>query len=534
MLTLFNRGTLQQRIVALVLLVVVITLFIIGWATSTIVYQNMKQDLGSHALEIARFIAHMDTVKDSMNTERPWEILQPLANRWLSQTRAGFIVVLNKEGVRYSHPRPELIGRHFTGEDEGPALLGEEYISETVGISGPSIRGFSPIYDEKGSQLGTVAVGMFKHNIDTAVKETQFAILRALILGLVIGIPGAVMLAKTVKKTMYGMEPKDIATLLQQREALLNCVKEGIIFTDKTDTVALVNQSARELLNLPANIIGKPILEAIPSSRMPQVRKTGTAEYNQQQKINEVIILTNRKPVIVDNEVVGVVATFSDKTEMQNLAEELTGVQRYVQGLRAKSHEFMNKLQAISGLLELEEYDEARHFIAQTTKRQQKILSFLTKSIKDPATLGFLLGKIREGEEQGIQCNIKPGSLLKKLPANFPSEAMVLVLGNLLDNSFEAINEAHRPGTGKVTVSIRDEPQTLEILVEDNGTGINTLQKDQLLKKGFSTKEGDRGYGLFLIKRQVEEFSGGVLDIANRPRRTGTVVTITIPKKEVD
>jgi len=525
----FSRGTLQQRVIALVLLVIIVTLFLVGLATSRIVYDAMKNSLGQHALEIARFVVQIPEVQSGMLAANPSEVLQPLANQLLRQTSAGFIVFLNMEGIRYSHPNPTLIGRHFTGGDEGPALQGQSYISEAVGVSGPSIRGFMPIYAPGGEQIGVAAVGMFSDDIDAAVRETQMAILRALLLGLAIGIPAAVLLARTVKKTMYGMEPRDIATLLKQREAMLNCLKEGVIFTDQNDHIALINESARAMLGVKGNVLGRNVAEVIPSSRMPQVRASGVSEYDQQQRINNVVILTNRRPVMVDNEVVGVVATFRDKSEVQALAEELTGVKRYVDALRAKTHEFMNKLQAISGLLELEEYQEAREFILQTTKNQQDLLQFLTKRVKDPATVGLLLGKSRQADEMAINFELNRESSLKGLPKHFPSDAMVLVLGNFLENAFESVTTHCKPWEGWVRATILDEPNRLVIKVEDNGGGISAEITGEILEKGFSTKGNERGYGLYLVRRQVEELSGGTVSVRGEHGK-GAVFEALVPK----
>jgi sensor histidine kinase regulating citrate/malate metabolism len=523
------RATLQQRILLLVLLVIFVTLALVGFATRRIIYDAMEEALGKHALELARLISRLPEVSAGLQASEPSTFLQPLANTLLENTSAGFIVFMDMNAIRYSHPNSTLIGKPFTGGDEGPALEGKEYISRAVGISGPSIRGFVPIYDDQRRQLGVLAVGMFQHNIQATLWEAQNALLRALLLGLLVGIPGAMILARTVRRTMYDMEPEDIATLLEQREAMLNCIREAVIFTDTEDCIALVNDTASKLLNLPPDVLGRPVTDLIPNSRLPLVRQTGQAEYDIQQRINGVVVVANRQPVRVRNKVVGAVETLRDKTEVLKLAEELTGVRRYVDALRAKTHEFMNKLHVIGGLLELEEYDQARELVLQTQKKQQQILQLLTKKIKDPATIGLLLGKARLAEELAIDFRIDPKSSLGNLPEHFPSDAMVLVLGNFIENSFEAIVSTGKLGKGRVEVGIYDKEGKIVIEVQDNGPGIPLELSNTILEKGVSSKGDSHGYGLYLASRQVEELSGGQISITNCTGG-GVLARATIPK----
>lgn len=524
----FKQWPLKHQIILLVLLVIVATLSIAGLVISSIVTSAMENAIGNNALELARLIAEMPEIIQAFSLPDPASVIQPIANHILAKTNAKFIVILNMEGIRYSHPRPELVGLHFTGGDEGPALQGQEYISKAVGISGPSIRAFVPIRDSSGRQIGVAVVGMFQENITAIIRKTLNAIIVALLLGLLVGVPGSLLLAHTLKKTMYGMEPQDIAALLRQREAILESIHEGVIAVDRANRITLVNEAARQLLNISPEAIGQDVSTILPSSRLPSVIGTGQPELDERQRFGDIEVLINYVPVIVDNKVMGAVATFRDKTEVKRLAEELTGVQRYVDALRAKTHEFMNKLQTIAGLLELEAYQEARKFILDTTQQQQTLLRFLIDRIRDPATVGLILGKAREAEELGIKFSLHPNSRLNKMPPHFDSDAMVLVIGNFLENSFEALASSNSYPK-EVSLSILEEENGLIIRVEDNGPGIPSEILPMVTQKGFSTKSGNRGYGLYLVRQQVETLSQGKLTLASRPGG-GCVAEAWIPK----
>ncbi|MGB4438287.1 MAG: sensor histidine kinase [Sedimentibacter sp.] len=527
-----KKSSLERKISILIIIVTFFSLLTMGFMTRNLIYENSKNDLGKRALELSRFIASLDVVKSAYKSDNPTEILQPISESLQTKRLASFVVFLNMDGIRLTHPNTELIGLHFTGGDEINALNGKSYYSEAVGVSGPSIRGFTPIYDEKNVQVGVISIGMFKDNIDFLLSENQKLVFFAVFIGMFVGIIGAKLLAKNIKETMYGMEPRDIAELLQQRNTILNSVKEGIIFSDKYDRIALINSTAKKLLSIPNEAIGMNVEEVLPTTRMHIVRRNGIDEYNAQQKVNDVVIITNRKVVKVKDEIIGVVATFTEKEEVQRLAEELTNIKEYANGLRAKTHEFRNKLQTIHGLIELEEYEEAKRVISKTSIKEQTIITYLNERIKDPSTIGFLLGKFKEAEEKGIAIHLSKDSYFEKLPSNFSTDDMVLILGNLINNSIDAIQSSSViKSKGTIKINIEDSADNLTITVEDNGPGL-CLDKDKILERGVSSKEGNRGMGLFLINNQVTELNGGTFKICNLKNAPGAIAIVTIPKME--
>ena len=116
--------------------------------------------------------------------------------------------------------------------------------------------------------------------------------------------------------------------------------------------------------------------------------------------------MTNRVPIISRGKIVGAIASFRDKTEVTKLAEELTGVKKLAWSLRAQNHEFMNKLHTISGLIQLEEYDEALQFISDVAKVRSNISNILTENIKDASISALLLSKYNKAEECRVKLKI--------------------------------------------------------------------------------------------------------------------------------
>lgn len=525
----FQRSwPLQTMIVLLVISVVIFSVSVLAFFAIRTIYTNIEDMNGDKVLALARVVSEMPEIRAALSRPDPAKVIAPLAERIRLQSRVQFVVILNMRGYRYSHPRAELIGLHFTGGDEGPALRGRTYISKAVGISGPSLRAFVPIRAEDGAQLGVAVVGMFHQGIAESIDDVSTPLYLATLTSLLVGVVGAVLLAKNVKRTIFGLEPIEIATLLEEREAIFQSVREGILAINKDQKITLLNDAGKKLLGITTDVVGKPVYEAVPNTRLPRILETGKAEYDREQVFNETIVLTNRVPIVVKGKVVGAVATFRDKTEVKRLAEELTGVKKFVEGLRAQTHEFMNKLHTISGLIQLGAHEEATAFISDMVRNKQNVVGFLIKRVKDPATAGLLLGRISQAEERGVEIVIDPRTSLGPLPKHFDGNNLVMVLGNLLENAVEAVQKLPRERR-RVIVSLRENAKQIVIRVFDAGHGISPEIRGQIFERGFTTKEGNFGIGLALVKQRTT-MVGGSVRVKSAPQK-GTVFVITIPKE---
>ncbi|KUK99663.1 MAG: Signal transduction histidine kinase regulating citrate/malate metabolism [Synergistales bacterium 54_9] len=182
----------------------------------------------------------------------------------------------------------------------------------------------------------------------------------------------------------------------------------------------------------------------------------------------------------------------------------------YVDALRAQNHEFQNKLQTISGLVQLGEYERAVSFISETVRGRHSEISFVARNIKNPSLGGILLGKSARCSELGVDLWISPDSSCGTLE-NLDGLSLVIIVGNLIDNAIEAVKDLPRERR-KVEVGIFDESKRLLINVRDSGVGIDPEIRDRIFERGFSTKTSskDRGYGLYNVQIRVEALKGDI------------------------
>ncbi|MED0971869.1 sensor histidine kinase [Bacillus paramycoides] len=518
---------LWKTITLLVCTVVIFSLLVTDILISHNVERTTEDSQAEKAKTIARIVADDSIVIDGLAGKVDTTLIQVYTNKILKSTDVQFIVVMDMNGIRKSHPNPQKIGHHFIGGDEGPVLKGNEHVSLAEGTLGISMRVFVPVFSETGEQLGAVAVGISADNVKERVKESRHIIYIGVGVGVLVGIIGAILLARHIKKSLFGLEPHRIAKILEERNTMLLSVKEGIIAVDKEANVTLINNEAKRLFKksgLEEDFIGKDVELYMPNSRIKEVLQTGEVQLNEEQNIYGITIVTNRVPLYVKGEIVGAIATFRDKTEIRKLAEELTGIRLYAEALRAQSHEFMNKMHVVLGLTHMKQYEELQKYVSSMVSEHQYEIGGVMKRIKSPVFAGFLLGKLSYAREKNIKLIISEDSYLPEIYDERIIHELITIVGNLIDNALDAVTNCEKK---QVEVGIQ-YGDTLIITVHDTGKGIQEDEIDALFIKGYSTKGDNRGYGLYLVKESIQRINGEIY--VHSLLGTGTTITIEIPK----
>ncbi|SDK93163.1 DcuS/MalK family sensor histidine kinase [Natronincola ferrireducens] len=517
------------KIILLSLIITISSVLISIGLTTKFAKQTIQNETEKNVLNISRTVARIPSIVDAFETEDPASIIQPIVeNIRKAAENVEFIVVTNLEGIRYSHPNPFRIGSRFVGGDEEGVLLeGKEYISMGEGTLGLSTRAFTPIYNSQNQRIGMVSVGILNQQIYEQNAQLNNYIHLAIFLGVLFGFLCSILLARSIKYSLMGLEPSEIAKLFKERNAILETVKEGIIAIDANGSITLINSSAKKTLAFPENdTVGKSIEKIIPYTDMIKVLESCRPIYDEDRKIHGINVMMNIVPILDNDNPIGAIASFRDKSEITALAEELTGFKMLVDSLRANTHEFMNKLHVILGLIQLKDYKEAEKYIINLTTSHQEIISFMVKNIKDTSVAALLLGKYSSAKELGIDMNIHSSSYLEKLPSHIPSSLMVTIIGNLLENSFDAVKDQSEKK--QVDCLIKEKKNQIIISIKDNGYGIDSLHKNFIFQKGYTTKKDGRGVGLYLVKQNVDSLEGSIHFKAQRSK--GTHIVIKIPR----
>ncbi|MEG1174200.1 ATP-binding protein [Carnobacterium sp.] len=490
-------------------------------------FENTKEKIAN----IANLAAESSIVKDGLLGLVKQDEVQNYAQMVVDTTNVDFVVVLDTNMIRLSHPDKTVIGETFSNvKDAKKALSGKSHYSEQIGVLGDGYRYFTPVFNSSGEVIGVVCVGLTMDTINRDVSDAQWKILVGLGLGLIVGVIGAIFLSQKIKSILFGLEPSEIATRLSEKEIIENEVSEGILAISSNQEIVLVNREAIKMFaqsDIQQEIkLGVHLDEVLYSVLFEQVFETKEKLKDQALYLSGIEVIASVAPIFIEGDFAGAVATFRDQSEMQNLIHELSGTEQYIDSMRAQTHEFMNKMHVILGLIELEKYSEVTSFIRQLNNDYQEEVGYITEKIKVPAIAGFLLGKINEAKEQGVEIILEEQSFLPELKTGESIHLLLQIMGNLLDNAKEAV--AHTLDK-RVTllVSYDLEGQILIIKVTDSGQGIAGDIQAKMFERGFSTKGEHRGYGLNLIQTIVTNHQG-FIEVKSQQNQ-GTTFYIELP-----
>ena len=198
------------------------------------------------------------------------------------------------------------------------------------------------------------------------------------------------------------------------------------------------------------------------------------------------------------------------KKEFISFTEDFEGTKFLVDSMRANNHDFTNKLHVILGLVQIGEYDKAISYIQNISIIQRETISKVMNTIENPSFAALIVGKIARASECNVKFILNEGSCLKNSHITLPSEALVTITGNLIDNALDSMNMDSTKKDKELSLGVYSRPNELLIIVKDTGTGIEEELKDKIFEKGFSTKGEGRGIGLYHTKQLITSLGGRI------------------------
>ncbi|WP_242289851.1 sensor histidine kinase [Bacillus cereus group sp. BfR-BA-01319] len=519
-----RKVSLQTKIVSLIITLILFVVLLLAGIFVYIQSVDTKRQVEQLALQTAKSLSFMPAIKDAFQNNEHKSTIQSIAEQVREQASADYVIIEDRFGVMYSHSNSELIGTKSNNPYNYEALtFGGYYTLEGNGESGPALMAKAPIIVHNGDYdqvVGVVTVEFLIKGIESNILSRTKEIILFSLAVLVAGIVGGILLARSIRKDTLGLEPNEIAALYRERSAILLSIKEGIIAIDQNGFITMMNTSAEEMLHVNGDYMQQHISKVLPEFNMERV-----LENDQEIAFQDKVFILNMTPILENNSTVGGVCSFRDKTELQNLVNTISEVRKYSEDLRAQTHEFTNKLFVLSGLLQLGHYKEAIEFIQQESNIHQSQNHILFHQIHDAKVQAILLGKIGTASEKKIDFHIEEDSALHPLPDHIKVSHLITILGNIIDNAFDAVSEQEEKN---VSFFVTDIGHDIVFEVIDSGAGIPAEKITTIFQKGFSTKGNDRGYGLANVKEMVD-LLGGTIEIQNE-KNGGAIFTIYLPK----
>ena len=428
-----------------------------------------------------------------------------------------------------------------TGQDDATALasLSQDIVdwflagNATLIYNGEAPAGadrcaYAAIYADDGTLIGYAMTGIYIRSIRATMVRMVLFHLLAGVAAWAAGSFLSLRLSRKIKDNLLGYEPDAFRRLFLQRMDILDSLEEGLLAIDEDQRVTYLNRAASEILQIDqSGALGRLLKDVYPHSTIPRVMQTGKPEYNiSLESITHVSVLSDRIPLWREGKIEGAVAIFRNRTEVTKLAQDLTGIQHIVEALRTYTHEFTNKLHVILGLIQLGENQRAEEYILRITASRAQSIDYIRERIQDPTVAALLVGKAYRAAELDIRFTLTPASTLHGDNPYLPAMGMITVLGNLIENAFDALLGAPPGEASEVTVSIREGQHGLVISVDDTGPGMTEEVRAHIFDKGFSTKGDSRGTGLSLVQDTLAAY-GGTIRVESEPG-VGTSFIITL------
>ncbi|MFI8488911.1 SpoIIE family protein phosphatase [Streptomyces rubrogriseus] len=318
------RSALSGRSVAgqvFVMNVVIVLLLVVAAAVALVlqVRHDSTVEARNRSVSVAETFANSPGILQALRSPDPTAVLQPRAEAVRRATDVDFVVVTNDEGVRYTHPKPDRIGKKFVG-NIAPALAGRTVTEEIEGTIGPLVQAIAPVKDPDGRVVGLVSAGITTENVGGVADRQLPLVLSAAAVGLALATGGTALVSRRLLRQTHGLGPHEMTRMYEHHDAVLHSVREGVLIVGGEGRLLLANDEARRLLALPPDAEGRHVGALGLPSDLAELLASGQAATDEVHLVKNRLLAINQRPTDVRGGPAGSVATLRDSTELRALS----------------------------------------------------------------------------------------------------------------------------------------------------------------------------------------------------------------------
>ncbi|MFG1670062.1 SpoIIE family protein phosphatase [Streptomyces sp. Y7] len=317
------RSLLSARTVArqvFVLQAAIVVLLVVAAVVALVlqVRTDTRREAGNRSLAVAESFANAPGIEEALSNPDPSAVLQPRAEAAREATDVDFIVVMTKDGIRYTHPNPDRIGRHFVGTI-APAAAGGVVRETYTGTLGPSVRAVVPVTDDDGKVVALVAAGVTLDSVGGVVDHQLPTLLGSAAGALALATAGTALVSRRLLRQTHGLGPEEMTRMYEHHDAVLHSVREGVLIMDDRRRLALANDEARRLLGLTADAEGRPCVALGIGSDLARLFASGRDATDEVHLAQGRLLAVSQRSTDRDGGPPGSVATLRDTTELRTL-----------------------------------------------------------------------------------------------------------------------------------------------------------------------------------------------------------------------
>jgi len=334
-------------------------------------------------------------------------------------------------------------------------------------------------------------------------------------------------ISKEYKKDLFGFTPYEIKMLYSEYKSLVEQLSEGIISVQKDYTISTINEPFQKMFLLTEKDKGKNVFDVFPHIDFKEIILYQKVIQNRLVDISNEKILLSAFPLYLDGEVIGATAIVRSRLEVDMLLDQISGYRKISKALREQKHEFQNKLHVILGLIKMKDYETVNSYITENIYTTNLTSDYYSSRIKDDKINALFVGKDIQSKEYDTVIRLSDDSKLSKSHKPVSSDDLIIIIGNLIDNSLEAFQNTLVTNR-KINVKIYEDDTQIKIGVSDNAGGIDPSIKSRMFKRGVSSKKGEgRGTGLSLVNEIVNMYNG---DKQVQSSTHNTYIEVTLKK----
>ncbi|WP_145865602.1 SpoIIE family protein phosphatase/ATP-binding protein [Streptomyces capillispiralis] len=318
------RSVLSGRSVAgqvFVLHLMIVLLLVVAAVVALVlqVRRDSTQEARNRSLAVAETFANAPGVTEALEAPDPTAVLQPRAEAVRKQAHVDFVVVMNTDGIRYTHPKPDRIGRQFVGTI-APALAGEPVVEEIEGTIGQLVQAVVPVEDPDGRVVGLVSAGITTEHVGGAAEDQMPLVLGAALAALALATAGAALVSRRLLRQTHGLGPHEMTRMYEHHDAVLHAVREGVIIVDGDGTLMLANDEAHRLYGLPEDAEGRHVRDIGLDPGTADLLSSGRVATDEVHLVGDRLLAVNQRPTDRAGGPPGSVATVRDSTELRALS----------------------------------------------------------------------------------------------------------------------------------------------------------------------------------------------------------------------
>ncbi|SEF16609.1 SpoIIE family protein phosphatase [Streptomyces sp. Ag109_O5-10] len=301
---------------------VAIVLLLIVSAVLALVLQvehDSSMEARNRSLAVAQTFADAPGTAAALRLPDPTTVLQPRAEAARRATGVDFIVVMNTDGIRYTHPKPDRIGKKFVGTI-GPALAGGTVTEEVHGTIGELVQAVVPVRDANGKVVGLVSAGITTAHVGGIANQQLPLLLAAAAAALALATAGTALVSRRLLRQTHGLGPDEMTRMYEHHDAVLHSVREGVLIVGGDGRLMLANDEAQRLLDLPQDAEHRRVLDLGLDPETATLIASGRVATDEVHLVKDRLLAVNQRPIEVRGGPPGSVITLRDSTELRALS----------------------------------------------------------------------------------------------------------------------------------------------------------------------------------------------------------------------